>query len=254
MEVLTSIKKLTLETKDFLEERSLLGLWRQVFGIPEDKPSALPVDGFPGDEGFTWEDWHRQMRDRYPVRHFLGEELPTYLGRARRVFWKDPTYFLISHLVPWRRYHMVDIRSTENGYTYGWKDTSDRLMYALFALLVDFVEEEYPGHVDWNYDEEIRKIRDEFITIYRWWKFERPREQAEFWQEKQPAGLKERLRSVIFEDILRPVVPFGKSDRQKGQRRSEEELEQRQHREEELKRKDDEMCKRLIDIRHYLWT
>lgn len=228
-------------------------LWLKLFGVPEKIPNSLPMNGFPGDEGQTWDDWHREMEAKYPLRHFLGHELPIYWARGKRVFWDDPTYFLVSHLVPWRRYHMVDTRSPANGYSHGWKDTADHILYAMFALLVDFVENEYPGYIDWNADDRTKAIRDEFLTLYTWWKFERPKEHAEQDGKKEaPGGPFERLRRAVFEDILRPVHSF--SSRKKGDRGDEGETERYRKREEKLLAKDDEMAKRLIDVRHSLWT
>src|SRR4051812_31875872 len=65
---------------------------RRFVAVPEAKPCALPVDGWPGDDKYTWDDWDREMRAKYPVRHFLGERLPCYLQRTKRVVWEDPTY------------------------------------------------------------------------------------------------------------------------------------------------------------------
>ena len=227
---------------------------RRLFAVPESKPAALPVDGLPGDDRYTWDDWHREMRGRYPVRHFMSEQLPIYLGRTKRVLWKEPVYFLVSHLHPGRRYHMLDLRSPRNGYRYGWRDRSDALLYASFAVLRDFVENEYPGAIDWNSGEDIRRARDEFLALHRWWTEERPRDHAELSQGETPGKtLTQRLRRAVLDDILRPVGGLGAKGAwatPESERRAHEWHE----RSEALTRKDDEMMKRLVDVRHFLWT
>src|SRR5262245_12097023 len=80
---------------------------------------------------------------------------------------KRALYWLRTHTI--NRYHMLDMRNARNGYAWGWRDRSDLFMFANFALLVDFVEKEYPGHVDWDYDEEHRAARAEFMELYTWW-------------------------------------------------------------------------------------
>ena len=43
------------------------------------------------------------------------------------------------------------------------------MLFAAFAVLVDFVEKEYPGYVDWEYTDEMRAQRDEILALHRWW-------------------------------------------------------------------------------------
>ena len=87
------------------------------------------------------------------------ENSRTPIGRA--------VYWLRTHTVD--RYHLVDIRNPRNGYTWGWIDRSDAMLFAAFAVLVDFVEKEYPGYVDWEYTDEMRAQRDEILALHRWW-------------------------------------------------------------------------------------
>jgi hypothetical protein len=136
-----------------------------------------------------------------------------HLKELKKRFWETPLYWLRTHTI--HRYHMIDIRSPGNGYAWGWIDRSDAFLYANFAILVDFVEKEYPGLVKWDYDLDIESKRDEFIALYIWWTKERRREH-------------DHVSSLPDVERL-PAV-------------------------EALDRKDDEMLGRLIKVRHYLWT
>jgi hypothetical protein len=56
-----------------------------------------------------------------------------------------------------------------------WYDRDTILLEAAFQVLVDFIEKEKPGEViDWDYDEEHKKVWDEIQSLYKWWKEERP--------------------------------------------------------------------------------
>ena len=57
----------------------------------------------------------------------------------------------------------------------GWCDKDEILLHAAFQLLVDFVEQEKPGQIiDWEADELHKKAWKEIMSLYRWWKKERP--------------------------------------------------------------------------------
>jgi hypothetical protein len=248
--------------------------WNAAFGIPEEKPSSLPMDGFPGDDKYTWNDWSRDMQAKYPFRYFMTEEVPIFAARLYRIFWSEPYYWLRTHTI--HRYHMVDARAPQNGYHWGWFDRSGLVLFAAFAVLVDFVEKEYPGCVDWDYDEEHRKGRDEFMALYNWWKYGRRREHDAFdaacevrytkrrGKVEEPAEesnsllqaiLRETGISKVFGEIFerRKSALFGEKGSWNYPERQED-FEKFHKWEMDLEAKDNEMLKRLIDIRGILWT
>lgn len=91
------------------------------------------------------------------------ENSRTPIGRA--------AYWLRTHTVD--RYHIVDIRSPRNGYAWGWIDRSEVMLFAAFAVLADFMENEYPGCVDWNHSPEMREQHLELLALNRWWTVDR---------------------------------------------------------------------------------
>jgi hypothetical protein len=131
-------------------------------------------------------------------------------------------YWLRTHTI--HRYHIVDMRSPRNGYKWGWIDRSEGVMYAAFAVLVDFVENEYPGMVDWDWSEESRTSRDEFMALYRWWTKER--------KEEHDAHDAECSRVFATKEDRKRIYDAGEA----------------------LEAKDTEMLIRLIKVRNVLWT
>lgn len=106
------------------------------------------------------------------VRRRIASEMLN--GFTRPIF--DAWYWFRTHT--YNRYHIVNCKSPANGYRWGWQDRSQLLLYASFNILKDFVEKEYPGYVDWNYDEPHRKARDEFLYLHKWWTEIRPAQVA----------------------------------------------------------------------------
>ncbi len=188
-------------------------LLRKLFKLPVEMPHALPMEGWGNTEGeYTWEDWHKEMKTKYPIRHYLSQELPIKVIVLIRRLITEPYYWLRTHTV--HRYHMLNLKSPNNGYAWGYCDPVNRLMYAMFAVLVDFVEKEDPlGTIDWDDDKDSAHARDEFMELYNWWKSGRKTEHdalyaTEFtWQEMEA-----------------------------------------------LDARDDEQMARLVKIRGYLWT
>ena len=97
-------------------------------------------------------------------------------------------YWLRTHTI--NKYHLIDLRSSRNGYAWGWLDASEGILFANMAILVRFIEKEKPfnGHVDWRSAEEVRvagetendpggdacrdghaAAKKEMLEIYNWW-------------------------------------------------------------------------------------
>ena len=52
-----------------------------------------------------------------------------------------------------------------------WCDNDEIMLHACFRLLCDCIEEEnlLDGHIDWEHDEEHRKVKKELSLLYQWW-------------------------------------------------------------------------------------
>ncbi len=160
--------------------------------------NAMPSRYFPnGPDDVTWEDYYERIKKDYPVRGFFAVTLPEAWRALVRKMTSKPKafkYWLVSHLVPSRRYHMLDLRQPSGSvdeYRYGWIDTDWQMVYALFNLLVRFVEKEAPSGYFVPSEEDAAKDTEEgecnqytglkrqldnhkeYMAIYKYWKTDR---------------------------------------------------------------------------------
>lgn len=138
-------------------------------------------------------NWRRKLkRIYYAIANY-------HLWRITR-FISNCFYWLRTHT--YNRYHIINIKSPNNGYKWGWIDRDHAMFYGMFHLLCDFVEKEmFPhsstpsvagiklshkhalekakiqfGEESWEY----RACKDQFgatdklLDLYWWYKFEHP--------------------------------------------------------------------------------
>lgn len=140
-----------------------------------------------------------------------------------------------------RRYHILDLRDGGNNYGVGWYDSDEQILQANFLILKNFVEKERPFDIiDFDHDEEHKKIGEEILNLYTWWKVERMQERKDLqdaWA-KRDCSYHFRPSKTGFQEMV--WTGDDNSDLLK--------------REEELNNKDTEMLVRLVKIRRNLWT
>jgi hypothetical protein len=175
-------------------------------------------------------------------------------------------YWLRTHT--YNKYHMLDLRSSQNGYSWGWLDRSEAILFANMAILIDFIEKEkaFEGFVDWRSAEEMKaageevdaysepcynnhaEAKKEMLAIYNWWKKGR-KEEHDALEKRYEEAYKddkfefEPIENGMFKLKDRPVTP--------------EQIKARKQiwkDEESLEAKDDEMMIRLVKVRGYMWT
>ena len=202
---------------------------------------------------YCWEDYYADLKKTYPIRYFLAETLADFLrykilSPITRPF-KNFKYWLISHVVPSRKYHMLDLRQPKNdndNYRYGWLDTDHRMLYANFNLLNEFVTHEMsnfycPSLVecdDENCGASNKAQRDVYFTIldlHNWWNNYRKMEAAAN-DALQHAWYERRHKHKIFDE---------ETDRLWTAHLAADEA---------FLEKETEMLIRLIKIRKSLWT
>jgi hypothetical protein len=230
--------------------------WWKIFHLPSPKElgwtdseyNALPMSMFQkkGDTTPNWEDWEEKVRKEYPVRYFLSEILPRWFrARILRPI-KDAWYWTVCHLLPKRRYHLLDLRQPEHkeegfpAYKYGWIDSDTKILYALFNILNQFVESEVPhwycpSEEDVQADAHLLYQRNNWLetkAIHYWWNVERVRQ------------MKERT------DLLHEWSEARKADAPETHKLWDE-LHKAEKAQED---KEDEMIARLLKIRRSLWT
>jgi hypothetical protein len=177
----------------------------------------------PGER--TREDYREYLKANFPVRFFLAY---TVIDAVRNAWWdfcrpiKEAHYWFVSHVIPSRRYHMLDLR--QPNYRYGWCDVDYRLGFAMFNLLNQFVDHELEHKFcppetdtdDWSVAH--RKTHEEIRALHHWWNVERRELQKQ------------------IDDL------------------SSDQREQRWKLEDMMDKKTTEMMIRLVKVREYLWT
>ena len=226
--------------------------FRKLFHLPGPKElgkndyDALPSRDFTPDcEGYCWEDWHADVKAKYPIKYFIAETAADFV---RFKIWlpiyrpiSDAKYWITSHIVPSKRYHMLDLRQPKNKfgideYRYGWRDVPDKMLYAMFNLLDQFVKYELPDYYCPPEEEIDNKIqRDtyfEILAIHKWW----------FHDRKEEENTINDLRNKWF------------NLKKTNSKQAEKFWDQMHVQQDEFERKTDEMISRLMKIRRDLWT
>jgi hypothetical protein len=181
-------------------------------------PEALPLEGWCREGDYTWEDWKQEVRKEYPVWYFFKHTVMD--------FWYPKAYCIKRVYrkwasILWRRQFMVDCRSKANDYEYGYSDPCGLMLYANFALLKGFVEQE-SGLIAWDSDESYMAIKKEIDELYLWWTVGRPN------NHNALADMYKDLKRCDLQDTAKIR--------------------------DDLDKKDDEMLLRLIKMRGYLWS
>ena len=128
----------------------------------------------------------------------------------------------------------------------GWHDKDEVLIHAAFQLLTDFMELEQPQKIIvWSRDAGHRKAWKEMMSLYRWWKKERPVRDKKYRKIKVPKMISRKTDDNCY--TLEPVdkVAYKKYAA----------IDRKRFKDEEKWFKDDQKnLHRLIEIRQYLWT
>jgi hypothetical protein len=220
--------------------------------------NALPSREFTPDcQGPTWEDWHVEVKKLHPVKYWIAETFGDFLRyevwfRISRPF-EDFHYWFVSHFIPSRRYHMLDLRQplgkselvNHHAYRYGWADVCSKMLYAMFNLLGEYLKEE-PYDLTENYTlEQINadiglKMQHESLqearAIHQWWNVGRKEEQK------------------IYDELLARWCDLRKSKAARDNGEADQMFKVLKTAEEEMEEKTDQMIARLMKIRRNLWT
>jgi hypothetical protein len=192
-----------------------------MFEVP-NKPKALPMKfcSKPGD--FCWEDWKEQAKKEYPVRYFLSETIPHVFAVKVKIPAEMFYYKWYSKLI--KKQHLLDLRQFfDNEYEYGYISGDKKILYACFNTIVYYVEKECGGRrafleeIDFQESQQDKTYAEalkQILEIYDWWTIDRPRRKWQIYKT---------------EDSFDPQL------------------------ESELEEKEDEMLKKILLVRKFLW-
>jgi hypothetical protein len=175
-------------------------------------------------------EWRVKAKAAAPVRYFLKETLPLEIRRAWNRFAHEPWYWL--KCAAWHRHNVLVMRDLPPT----WTDRDDRLLHSCFQLLKDFVEREDRGGNP-KYIGHTQKTRDELVADY------------DFTYE----GIDQELAKGIREEAERCADAWMEVrdlyDWWEMRRKDGDEFQC-----DEQYGKDNEMLKRLVAVRMYLWS
>ena len=216
-------------------------------------PEALPIRPFCKKGDFTWADWEKEAREKYPVRYFLSQTIPHWWAVNVSISVTEFVYWVKCHVIPSKRYHMLDLRQPKtiakydpDHYRYGYLDGDHKILYACFNSLVHFIEKEHKGKfLEYvTFQEEAMGSKHlelrELFEIYQWWTTTRKTKQKEY-----DKALDE------WHVLLMATSNSEEQDVLPGFREAEE-----KHKalEKEFKEEETRMLIRLIEIREYMWS
>jgi hypothetical protein len=242
----------------------MMFFFRKLFKVPTPSQlgkgkycDALPMRDFSNPGDYCWEDYYEEIAQKFPIRNFFGITLPDFIKYKIwfRIWVPYNTLYqyLVSHLVPSQRYHMLDLRQpcdknqavNFDCYRYGWVDVPERMLYAMFNLLDKYIEEN-PYALSYEYSQwEVEntpdlqhgyELQQETKAILHWWKVER----------------KESLLNL--EKMSKELVELADNKDKLSPGEYSEKCTRYHQAKEDLETKADEMLIRLIKIRRELWT
>lgn len=225
-------------------------------GISES--NALGLRRFtPWEKSVCWEDYDRIVKEKFPVKFFLFKTFPDfvkynlYFPIARPI--SDAWYWFKCHTFPSKKYHLLDLRQpcakddvhNYDCYRYGWVDVPEKMLYAMFNLLKQYIDEE-PFDVSTKYsleqieaDEGLKRQHNEYQeakAILHWWQVER----------KQEINRMSQLSDAWISARQDDTAPNDPETKLR--------FDEYQAAREAFETKTDEMIARLMKIRRGLWT
>lgn len=210
-------------------------------------------DFTPDCVGYTWEDWHAEVKKLHPVKYWIAETAGDFLRykvwlRITRPI-TDAHYWFVSHVIPSRRFHMLDLRqpkgeiSNIDAYRYGWNDVPEKMLYAMFNLLKEYFKEE-PYELTTHYT--LEEINADFGMKAQYETLQEAKTILHWWQ----VGRKEERK--IYSDLLHRWSELRKD--KKTRKEADQVFEVMKNTEADWENKTDEMIARLMKIRRSLWT
>ena len=179
----------------------MLDFFKKIFKFPSPKELGLSKSNYlplrkltPEVDSFSWEDYDDYIKNNYPIKYFLLETIFNFI--KYKIYYKiyfpihKVYYFLICHIFNSKKYHLLDLRQPNNErsvdhYRYGWIDIPEKILYANFNLLKEFIENSNNINFENFSEEELKNdpgirqqkfVLDEAREIYTWWKVERKKD------------------------------------------------------------------------------
>lgn len=152
------------------------------------KYNALPSKHFgnPNNE-YSWGDYEFEMKKDYPIKYWFYYTLNSWFNVKIKRPIIELKYYIVSHSI--RKYHLLDMRNKANKYNYGWIDADSQLLFASMAIMENFIiEQDTPNRLI-DLKEELLKDPDckeynwdngikfceDLLAMQKWWRIDHPR-------------------------------------------------------------------------------
>ena len=200
-----------------------------------------------------WQEWKTYSKKEHPVKYFLQESIPRKISYIKYYLHRKKWEFL-HRFHPSHRYHVIKPSTLEPG----WHDTDKMLLHTVMHLLSRFLKEELPNShscttlaeyidgvdpSDFQYKALVKQgteaeaVFKEMHSILEWWENEWPnRDRFDIRGNEMPNYPCRKWFSQISREEKREIVLNHANC------------------EEEWRLKENEMMKKVIDLRHYMWT
>lgn len=121
-----------------------------------------------------WDNWKNINKVYYPIRYFLQQTAPIFLGKwFTRLISKpinDFRWNIIYRLVRKHQYQIIRPRTLKPNYY----DQDIRILHCVMECFTEFMETSI-HHVDWEgTSPEYKHVYEEMQEIYAWWKYKWP--------------------------------------------------------------------------------
>jgi hypothetical protein len=205
----------------------------------------------PETTGFTWEDYYKYCKSKWPIKYWLIRSLPYFIKYNVWFKIKNPInklyWYLRYNFVPGSKYHMLDLRQPKPkdgsySYRYGYLEPAEQLLYGMFAALNNYMKDNADTDTAITSSYSAEEIENdlslksqlaafaEIKLIHKYWNVDREEErkiidkmQDELYAARKagkPINYDHKIINKLEEDILS---------------------------------KEEEMMIRLIKVRNYLW-
>lgn len=216
--------------------------------IDPDMPRAFPwTDKDKRDENdMTWEEYHEQLRKKHPIKCFVFDDIPSFIGRKVVYPLDNFSYYIRSHIT---QNYKLDLRQPVDSvekYRYGYLDGDTVLLYACFNSLVKFVKDKKKNKYVYDIDsiEEMEKELEEM-------------------HEDLKSSFKSQIDALKEQKAIYEYWTIGRSENYKEHERlindwnndrdNKEKLNKINEYEKFMYDEDNEYLHRLINIRSSLW-
>ena len=217
------------------------------------KPAALPMRMFPNEPNeYTWEDWQEEKKRNEPVKYFICETFPNWVGY--KLYALDMWWYKIKSRY-WVKHHLFDLRQPKGSayeYDWGYQEPSEQILFACLNALRGYVEgnrngaeslQSFINEMKASDDPPIPQMECEqkILNLYLWFRDDLPKLVAELEKRQEADG---KLFNPKDKDYFSQE---SKDTRGKAVRETFEF-------EQEVNRKVNEKLKELIDVREGMWT